>query len=331
MPMQGGHSDAIPPNADARRVKVTFKNVVGEARSLHLEAEKEGAVVQAASQFNCLEFISPMATPELGISIYERDRTQGPACALACLPGTAFRNYLVKMPNGEEGQTADNQINCLEEALRFLAERLGKSDTGVVVKNGYVESSDDALRALVDVLKNEGVRDEVRELIRVGVQEDTEVSDEGAGGVWTKVTASDGSTKWETQKGDGQPHCVTQVYASAISVGYSHNPPALWEPLARLVLEAAYESTLLVGLLKNLERQQAGKPCRSVCLTKVGGGVFDNKKEWIVDAIRRALETVEKKVPDLPGIPQTAGGLALSVELVHFGRVESGYGVLERD
>ena len=78
---------------------------------------------------------------------------------------------------------------------------------------------------------------------------------------------------------------MTQVYVSAVSVAYTTVAPARWEPLARLVLEAAYEATLHVAA------QSAGTAGRRqrVLLTAVGGGVFGNRVEWIADAINKAL------------------------------------------
>jgi hypothetical protein len=74
------------------------------------------ATFQAASQFNCLEFTGPSLTPEAGVSIYEFDRTQGPACAIACGPATVYRNYFV--PLGEQvGQSAHRQIENARELL----------------------------------------------------------------------------------------------------------------------------------------------------------------------------------------------------------------------
>ena len=72
------------------------------------------SVVQVASQFNCLEFMGPDVTPEDGITGYFRDRTQGPACSIACGAATAFRNYFapVRKRNGsvQIGQTMDLMV-----------------------------------------------------------------------------------------------------------------------------------------------------------------------------------------------------------------------------
>ncbi|HRZ52796.1 MAG TPA: hypothetical protein P5284_06440, partial [Candidatus Contendobacter sp.] len=54
-----------------------------------------------------------------------------------------------------------------------------------------------------------------------------------------------------------------------------------------LVLEAAYEATLLAGIL-NARRGVSNR----VLLTRLGGGAFGNDPTWINDAINRALARV---------------------------------------
>ena len=63
----------------------------------HALPENRWATFQVASQFNCLEFVGPSVVPEDGITGYVMDRTQGPACSIACGPATAYRNYFVDM------------------------------------------------------------------------------------------------------------------------------------------------------------------------------------------------------------------------------------------
>ena len=55
--------------------------------------------------------------------------------------------------------------------------------------------------------------------------------------------------------------------------------------VARLVLEAAYEATLMAGAL-NAARPD-GSP--QVLLTRLGGGAFGNAPAWIDAAIERAI------------------------------------------
>merc|ERR1711959_645107 len=83
---------------------------------------------------------------------------------------------------------------------------------------------------------------------------------------------------------------VTQVYGSACSIPYSGNHEALWEPFARLVLEASYEATLLCSVLTACRH---GSPASNrVFLTALGGGAFGNDLGWILAALERALEKV---------------------------------------
>jgi len=90
--------------------------------------------------------------------------------------------------------------------------------------------------------------------------------------------------QWDTQVTlKGGEHLVTQVYCSALPVAYSGLPSSLWEPFARLVLEATYEATFAVGLLNASKLKN-----KTVYLTLVGGGAFGNDPKWILDAIHRA-------------------------------------------
>jgi len=74
-------------------VRLRLREVVADVKALHADPGNAGAVFQVASQFNLLEMIGPMVTPEDGIARYETDQTQGPACAMACAAGTIYRNY----------------------------------------------------------------------------------------------------------------------------------------------------------------------------------------------------------------------------------------------
>ena len=113
-------------------------------------------------------------------------------------------------------------------------------------------------------------RDSLRQLLRIGIQWETEV------------------TLYDCE------HTVTQAYCSALPVAYSPFEAGVWEEFARLVLEASYEATLCAGLL-NLER----KGNRTVFLTLLGGGAFGNRSEWIFSAIQRALELFADKDLDI--------------------------------
>ena len=232
---------------------------VGDVQVLHQAQGRAGAIFQVASQFNLLEMVGPSVTPEQGVEIYEGDRTQGPACAIACGAGTIQRNYFVRMRDGQIGQSSTQQIDC----LRDLGDELGNQRGALwEMRNGYALAS---LRGLEHIRAQieggpESWRDSLRGKLRVGLQQDTE------------VTLGDSG------------HCVSQVYCSALPVAYSQLPACDWEPFARLILEAAYEATLLLALLN---RARTGS--REVYLTLLGGGAFGNRAEWISDSILRAL------------------------------------------
>jgi hypothetical protein len=235
------------------------REIVGDVVDLHLDPANAGAVFQVASQFNLLEMVSSDVMPEAGIGIYERDITQGPACAIACGAGTIYRNYFVPV-DGEPGQSEYRQIDCLAD----LGTGLGNDEYGFwVMRNGYALPSAKGLKEIDGLLfvQDEAQRDVLRTLLRVGIQSDTEVTlrDEG--------------------------HTVTQVYCSALPVAYADHDPRDWADFARLVLEAAYEATFLAAILNHA---RTGDP--RLYLTWLGGGAFGNHSAWIQHAVRRSLE-----------------------------------------
>jgi len=86
----------------------------------------------------------------------------------------------------------------------------------------------------------------------------------------------------------GSEHVVNQLYCSAMPVAYSGLGSSQWETLGRLVLDAAYEMTVL-SAVENAEAHGQ----RTVFLTLLGGGAFGNPTSWITSAILRALKIVE--------------------------------------
>ena len=238
---------------------ISVRNVVGNVQHLHLNRANENAVFQVASQFNLLEMTSPRVTPECGVGIYEHDFTQGPACAIAAGAGTIYRNYFVDI-NGRIGQTADNQIDCLSGIAKLFdnsKQRLWK------MVNGYALPSAEGLEEINRKLESmdEAALDAVRQALQIGLHWDTQ------------VTLGDAS------------HTVSQAYCSAMPVAYTPHTKELWAPLAKLVLEAAYEATICAAIL-NVDRNRNNR----LFLTRLGGGAFGNNPDWITDAISRSLE-----------------------------------------
>ncbi len=276
-----------------------------ESNAFHKTKDANNAVIQAASQFNCLEFSTPSVTPEAGVAVYQYDKTQGPACAIACPAGTVWRNYFANMLNGTSGQTKHNQINTLfdfEQKIHDFAVQKGlatqlETKHYWTVKNGYIESSEEQLRILNTLLESltPSQLDELKGTLRIGVQWKTDV--------WMP---------------DGKHQPVTQTYCSAISIAYSTvNPQSLWAPLAKLILEATYELTMWTTVWNNAQLVLANeisvtnlRPC---FLTKVGGGVFGNDPKWICTAINKGAKVIkDAKFP-------------LDIRITHYGQIESAY------
>jgi hypothetical protein len=241
--------------------------LVGDARALHADPANARATFQVASQFNALEMVGPDVTPEHGVTRYAIDRTQGPACAMAAGAGTIWRNYLAPVGK-QQGQTADFQIDGLRGLGQALSEALGVPARALwTMNNGYALCTADGLRAIAQLLQAADAtqRDWLRSQLCVGWHRDVDVTD----------------------LPPASRHRVDQVYCSALPVAYSRVSKALWEPFARLVLEAAYEATLRAACLN---AASGGSP--RVFLTGLGAGAFGNDPEWIADAIDLALQRV---------------------------------------
>ncbi len=239
--------------------KIQVSEVVGNVQTLHKDETNKDALFQVASQFNLLEMISPNRTPESGVGIYEYDRTQGPACAVACGAGTIYRNYFAPT-NGHIGQTSTNQIDCLKE----IGIALGNDRFNLwEMKNGYALLTHEGLKNISNQIKNKTEKEYevLKGKLRIGVQWDTE------------VTISENG------------HQVSQAYCSALPVAYSRIETELWEDFARIILEATYEATFYTAI-KNYKRNANNK----VYLTLVGGGAFGNETNWIFDAIKHSID-----------------------------------------
>jgi len=238
--------------------KISVREVVANVQHLHTNKSNAKALFQVASQFNLLEMVSPNITPEHGIGIYENDHTQGPACAIAAGAGTIYRNYFA-IVNGQTGQSAKNQIDCLAD----IGTALGNSQSRLwEMRNGYALASHNGLVEISHRLRtsSESELDELRQLLRIGVQ-------------------------WNTQVTlNGSKHLISQAYCSALPVAYSDQDSNLWEEFARLVLEASYEATICAAIL-NSQRNGNNK----LFLTLLGGGAFGNEIAWVIGGLRRAL------------------------------------------
>lgn len=255
---------ASTPNPPGPRTTVT--SVIGDVRKLHADPALRGALFQVASQFNLLEMTDPSVTPEDGVTRYAHDHTQGPACAIAAGAGTIYRNYAVAVGD-QTGQTAARQVDALEHMGSALSATLAVPVSELwTMHNGYAACTKAGLRAITDLLDGATAeqRDALRGTLAIGLHGEVEVTD---------VESKD--------------QFVSQAYCSALPVAY-YRSNGDWAAFARLVLESAYEATLLAAA-----QQASAGGSNTVLLTRLGGGAFGNDDAWIDDAMMRALRIVE--------------------------------------
>ncbi len=252
--------EAVKGLGVSRTSRLRVHRIVADVRDLLGDSKRAGALFQVASQFNLLEMSHPDVTPEMGVTRYAADHTQGPACAIAVGAATIYRNYFLPFVGGL-GQTSARQIDC----LAGVGELLGNSDGRLWrMQNGYALCSMEGLRHIDDLLADATAEDmdRLRSALSIGLLCDAEVT-----------------------RGRQTGHKVSQAFCSALPIAYTGLPSAPWRRFARLVLDAAYEATLSAALLN------AGRTgCRDVYLTAVGGGVFGNSLEWIAAAMQRAFD-----------------------------------------
>ena len=199
---------------------------IGDVAAKHALPANRHATFQVASQFNCLEFVGPSVTPEDGITGYVRDRTQGPACSIACGPATAYRNFFAPV-RGQTGQASRNQINNLEDLCVEMDRKSAKRRRGsdgfsgpslesrfLEVRGGYTLASHRQLAHLNAVLRSLGEEelDELRQCLRVGVHADVQVT----------------SFAWGSRAVKDIEQQVTQVFGSACSVAYNRDTWTTW-------------------------------------------------------------------------------------------------------
>lgn len=255
--------------------------VTGDVRKMHQMPEYAGALFQVASQFNSLEMISPGVTPEDGVTRYEHDRTQGPACAMAAGAATIYRNYFAPVDD-QIGQSMHRQLDGLADLGIELSTRLDCSVADLWEwRNGYALCTCQGLDLIADQLRAIGPRlaDTLAGKLRIGIHRDVEVTDAPS----------------------APRPVVSQAFCSALPVAYGSVPQQHWAAFAQLVLDAAYEATMLEAVI-NARRGTAN----IVLLTSLGGGAFGNAPEWIHAAIKRAVKKVQ--------------GFDLDVRLVSYGQ-----------
>ena len=206
----------------------------------------------------------PSITPDKGITGYEWDHTQGPACALSCPAATLYRNYFL----GHDPSLKETyQVNLLEGVDNLLKNEENKY---WYIQNGYCKAHVNFGKLRPFLEENKQIHAEIVENLKIGIHWETEVSD--------------------------RKHRVCQVFCSALPISYNRQRDEEWEIFAKLVLEGYYKGCLLVGAISALEKN---KMKVKVYLTMLGGGAFGNPEWWIKEAIEKSLGVVDRNLVEV--------------------------------
>ncbi len=304
----------LPPRSARAAFRFRHK-ALGDVLEIH--ARHPGALFQAASQFNCLEFPRPSHTPEHGVTDYAQDRTQGPACSLACAAATVVRNYLVDVAALESADPAAiagppaldvassapptpplERQRAAEDAKRrpdTPQEHEPSSSKTTEVDHHHhlgqrVHRQLNNLHLVEAALHNEReqffrvhsgyVRATPAGLDRLAVALSAQRSTAQLKDLLKIGMHWDvGVTFAARFEEPPRPVVVSQAFCSALSCAYNFDIDAeQWEPFARLVLEAAYEATLWAATLNALrEGGRSGSESGTDRDAEHGGGRFHHR------------------------------------------------------
>jgi hypothetical protein len=218
----------------------------------------DGATFQAASNFNCLEFVSEYQSAAHGVTSYYSDVTQGPYCALATGPATVYRNYFIPRPDGKIGQ--------IESDVQLLSE----TPLNQFVRNGYPVVPTSNVPEF-DTFDWKDV-----DKFYVGVHENCEVTLRRRGRNFQEAPAG---------------RIVHHVYAAALDFAGHVPSDEKMHQIGFRLLCAEYRATVLAAwdlALRYPDRKGSGK----LLLTLLGGGVFGNSHESIAAAIKEAQDVI---------------------------------------
>ena len=246
-----------------------------------------GATVQVASNFNCLEFESENQRKGDGVTIYALDYTQGPTASLSCAAASVYRNYFYKNNDGFNIHfKSDSNINNISRNIFINDEINLLSKTPLIVNHGKVMIKDhkevERLKALNFDWKN-------LHNYFIGNHTNCEVS----------LKRSDNYMKDNCfQLFENKKHFINQVFASAFN--FSSN--VLFCPftveIAQNLLYAEYKATILAAIKNSISFPN--EPGSSKCfLTLLGGGVFANPPEIVAPAIARNAELISESGIDV--------------------------------
>jgi len=223
---------------------------------------EDRALVQIASNFNCLE-VAMTTDPANGCLVdnYAHTATQGPAASFGVLSASLYRAHFVPL-NGL-GQTKTNQINLLSNVKKYFGDPI----------NGKIMPEEMINTEIINDV------DAVAKQIKVGVHYDAPIMF-GRPPTTIHTRTLNGENVYKLP----EPYQVTdQILCSTINLArydlnYIYNNTSI-EKLARACLRASYEGAYLTAIARNRKK---------MFLTLVGGGVYNNPKDIIINELFRA-------------------------------------------
>lgn len=229
----------------------------------------DNAMVQVASNFNCLENPSRRTRIDSGhlVDSAYRDRTQGPAAVFGALPSYLYRCHFY-----QGGQSLGHPVNLLQYAQQYF----GTPQVGKLTLDGTQTE-----------LLNDNDVGTAAERVCLGMHQDCPVLFGRSNG---KLTYNDPVIKVVQHAADDLEvlhfPLVDQVFSASINLNdygpeQEQNPPSTTaiSNLNRSLLRAAYEGIYLAAILRKR---------RKLYLTLVGGGSFANPISLIVEELQRA-------------------------------------------
>lgn len=224
--------------------------------ALQAAPENAGAVFQVASNFDCLEGGGGQQSKimdYLSPGMY----VQGESASISAMPGTIQRMYFNKPVNLLEGFSRKWNFNY---------------SSGYV---GYVPVIDQQFGNLTVAEIKKAAQD-----VEIGIQKDVCVTG-GFGPTVNELATNCPVNEYlavRIKPADAQR--ITQVFTAALNPYSNDTTSSGFRGLAQIFLHAGYSKTVHYSL----------EATDKLYLTLVGGGVFQNKIEWIADAITDALK-----------------------------------------
>lgn len=227
-----------------------------DVTALQADPVNAHAVFQVASRHNCLEGSGE------DITSYTRAHAQGELAAASAMPGTILRRY---------GLPEIDLLRDLEEPVFRLQGR------GAIKTLSFRAANLATLRRAADFNMDD---------VRVGVHLDSHVT-------FGQVCDHNNHNICF----DRDQHII-QIYTAAVDMGFNRagffgRQEALCvEEIAKKMLIASYRGTILAAAHYGEQISVLKRDRQQVFLTLMGCGVFQNKLEWVAEALEECVDDI---------------------------------------